>query len=718
MLLAVSLLGSFFLTPNAPAWVRLSAIKMLAVCEAPSTQWMVVVCLLECIVVCSLLEFHRAGKFGREREPSCESSAAKEAGRGGIIQRVRRMGGASFAMPDFWLLVFILFAVLRYFFAYEAASQSLHFLGLLSGMAAGKAAACLLAHGYRRKRSVFVPPMCFLSVLVFVLAVAAVCHPKNDSMTYYRGVERWYGVWNSPNHFGSVMGAGLVLAAGLLTLSWKFIFSIFKVNQAVAFRFVTCVLMIAVTGACAVGLLKSFSRGAWLGTMLGFGFLVFQLTKRPLISASFGKVTAWLRLNLFPSAILLFSVFVIFFWQFRHTEQLLFRRVFSVANANDFSWRNRVAFWSGGLAAMADKPILGYGWGSWGTSFHEKYKTDRLENLLAVENDYIAIGISCGLPAVACLLIYVGGVFRRTLFSGKLRDDIMLRHTNKLGVICAAGAMVMAVGFFFTSGLMNLEMCVLFWVLLELARVGSAADEQRTLARRVSKQLVEVGTSLATKAFDQNHTAVNTGRILRFTTIIFATLAISLTSFHLGAPQLGIGERSISIARKHLVLAHQTADFEFLVSKPIWSEKKLKTLLTHVELANYTRQLVNWKLDDEIYRKFVLSPEIEPSVDADLGWRREFWEYFYPRIRQITDISFAVETIKKQLKGRFPQNPAYESNPPRSVLEVWRSRNQFVSQFEMEALAVAALRSAGIPARLNGEEKAEYWNGSERKLVF
>lgn len=716
--LAVSLLWPFSLTPNAPGWVRLFAINILAVCENSSTQWMVVVCLLECIAACAFLKSRQAGKFGREREPSRDPLAANEARRGGLIQRLRRMDGAVFAMPDFWLLAFILFAVLRYFIAYEAASQSLHLLGLMAGVAAGKASACLLTHGYRRKRSIFAPLMCFLALLVFALAIAAVCHPKNDSMTYYRGVERWYGVWKSPNHFGSVMGTGLVLAAGLLALGWNRILSVFKVDRAVAFRSLTCALMIAAGGACAVGLLKSFSRGAWLGTVLGFGFLVLQQTKRPVISASLGKVTSCLRLNLFPSAILLFSLFVISFWQFRHTEQVLFRRVFSVANVNDFSWRNRVAFWSGGLAALADKPIFGYGWGSWGASFHEKYKADRLESLITVENDYLTIGISCGLPAVACLLIYVGGVFWRTLFRGKRRDDRTLSPTNKLGVICAAGAMVMAVGFFFTSGLMNLEMCVLFWVLLELARVGSAANEHRMKSLSYAKQSIQVASILATNAIQQKQTAGNASRLLRFAAMIVTTIAIGLTSFYLGAPQLGISKRSISIARNHLVSPHQAADFDFLASKPIWSEKKLKTLLTHVELANYTRQLVNWKLDDEIYRDFVLSPGIETRVDSDLGWRRELWEHFYPRIRQITDIPFAAETITKQLKPRFSQYPISESNPPRPILEVWRSRNQPVSQLELEALMVASLRSAGIPARLNGVEKAEYWNGSEWSAAF
>jgi len=718
VLLAVSLLGPFSLTPNAPGWVRLSATKMLAVCEDPSTQWMVVVCLLECIAVCSFLESHRAKKCGRDREQPRESSAAKVAARGGFIQRLRRMGGAVFAMPDFWLLAFILFVVLRYFIAYEAASQSLHLLGLLSGVAAGKSSACLLTHGYRRKRSAFAPSACLLTLLVFALAVAAACQLGSNSTTYYRGVERWSGVWNSPNHFGSLMGTGLALAAGLLTLSWKLQISSFKQTEAFVFQPMARVLLIAAGSSCAVGLLKSLSRGAWLGAAVALAFLLFQTLRCSGTAGAVGRSVATLRRHWFPFSILCFSMLIVCFWQFRDTEQPLLRRAFSVANVNDFSWRNRVTFWTGGLAALADKPISGYGWGSWGASFHEKYKADRLENLMAVENDYLTIGISCGLLAVACFLMYVGGVFRCTLFRGKLRGDRTLSPMNKLGVICAAGAMVMAVGFFFTSGLMNLEMCVLFWVLLELARVGSAANEHRMKSLPGAKQSVQVASTLVANAIQQNQTVTKPSRYLRSAVIIVTAIAIGLTGFHLGVPQLGISDRSISIVRNHLVLPHQATDFDFLASKPIWSEMKLQTLLTHVELANYTRQLVNWKLDDETYRQHVLSPEIEPRVDRDLNWRRDLWEYFYPRIRQVTDIPFAVETITKQLKARFSQSPVSESNPPRPILDVWRSRNQPISQFELEALTVAALRSSGIPARLNGGEKPEYWNGSEWMPVF
>jgi O-antigen ligase len=720
MLLVGALYNAQALTQDAPAWARHIAIEIKAVCEDPSTQWMIVLCFINYIGACAWLDWRQARTHRQSAECATEVAIGEGRCAGSFICCIRQLGERVFSVPDASLLGFVLLALCTYALDYESASKSLNYLGLLSGVAVGKGAACLLTLGYRRRRSVLFPSMCVLLLLVSALAVSAFWDSGSFTETHYRGVKRWSGIWNNPNRYGLLMGTGLVLAAGLFAGSFKLQASSSKRVLAARCRGAMRVLLFAAGSLCAFGLVKSLSRGAWLGTVMGLGCLVWTWRWR----LGSGVQKAWLKSdsrkllaeNLRPLFVMFLSIFIICFWEFRHTEHPVFRRVFSVGNVNDFSWRNRVTGWSGGIKAIADKPITGHGWGGWERSFDEKYKADRLEGLGVVNtNDYLTIGISCGLPAVVCLLIHVGTIFRRALFSG---GNCGPERTINLQAVCAAGAMVLAVGFFFTSGLVILELGVVFWVLLELARVGSAADEPRMKSLPHAKQSVQVASILATNLFEQKQTAFNTSRFLRFGAIIVVTIAIGLTCLHLGTPQLGVTKRSISIARKYLVPPNQATDFDFLASKPIWSEKKLKTLLTHVELANYTRQLVNWKLDDEIYQEFVLSPGIGARVDADLGWRRELWEYLYPRIRQITDITFAAEAIAKQLKARFSQYPVSLSNPPRPILEVWRSRNQPVSPSELEALTVAALRSAGIPARLNRNSIAEYWDGKAWRLVF
>ena len=94
---------------------------------------------------------------------------------------------------------------------------------------------------------------------------------------------------------------------------------------------------------------------------------------------------------------------------------------------------------------------------------------------------------------------------------------------------------------------------------------------------------------------------------LRWLAAILATAALAQTALHLVPPRLATTERTLSIARKHLVQAKELSDFDFLAANPVWRGKPLKTLLEHVELAHYNRELINWKLDEQVYREFVLS---------------------------------------------------------------------------------------------------------------
>lgn len=60
-----------------------------------------------------------------------------------------------------------------------------------------------------------------VGVLVALLAAAAVWQAETGYLFRYRGQARWSGPWNSPNTFGMLMGAGIILAAGLLVQSLR-----------------------------------------------------------------------------------------------------------------------------------------------------------------------------------------------------------------------------------------------------------------------------------------------------------------------------------------------------------------------------------------------------------------------------------------------------------------------------------------------------------------
>jgi O-Antigen ligase/Transglutaminase-like superfamily len=477
-------------------------------------------------------------------------------------------------------------------------------------------------------------------------------------------------------------------------------------------------LLLAAAGLCAYGLIKSYSRGAWLGTAVGIGFLMWKFFNRepheprekleqkvsnPLSCVwRVPRFATRVRLKWLPLAVLLASALVLSFWQFRHTENPLARRVFSIGNPNDFSWRNRVSTWAGAVTMMQDRPVLGYGWGKSEAVLGEKYKPVRLEDAAAIQmNDYLMLGISCGVPALLCFVAYLWLSFCRPMGASRARTELQTSDLRlQTSVVCFAGAMVLLVGFWFDGGLFKLPTAAVFWGLMELSRGSNRGHETQT-----SRALVRPVRGSSRRLLPVNKWQIGLGWLAG----VLALLAIGQTVLHLGAPRFAVSERSLSIARQFLVPPKQKQDFEFLAAQPIWPAKRLGTLLDHVELANYNRELVNWKLTDDVYRRFVLSPPIDAALDGDMNWRRPLWESFYPRIRKENSLEAAAEIIVRLLRERV--RVVEPSGSPETIVEIWQ--RGVASERGFEVISVAVLRSAGIPARLAERGRAVFWNGVE-----
>ena len=201
------------------------------------------------------------------------------------------------------------------------------------------------------------------------------------------------------------------------------------------------------------------------------------------------------------------SIAVLTFWSFRETEWRVARRVVSVGNINDFSWRNRVAAWEGALQMMADKPWFGFGWNQPERVYDSFYRPARLTEGGAMQmNDYLMLGSTLGVPALLCFLMYVGLCLKgsprskaqspkfngqrtedrgqRTEVGGRRAEDRGRRTEGGLPntdhrslatdhwakAVCRAGAVVLLVGFWFDGGLFKLATAAPFWILLEVGR--------------------------------------------------------------------------------------------------------------------------------------------------------------------------------------------------------------------------------------------------------
>ena len=195
---------------------------------------------------------------------------------------------------------------------------------------------------------------------------------------------------------------------------------------------------------------------------------------------------------------------------------------------------------------------------------------------------------------------------------------------------------------------------------------------------------------------------------LRWLAVLLAILALAETAIHLATPYFPVNNRTLDITRRFLIQPKERADFEFLANQPIWQGEKLQALLNHVELAGYNRELINWQIDDKIYQDFVLSPVITGSPGEQLDWRRPLWEEFYPRIRHESSPEDAARIVVRHLRERV--TIAAAANQPHDVPTIWL--RQVTDEIGFEIIYVAALHSVGIPARLDSNQKAELWNGT------
>jgi O-Antigen ligase len=313
----------------------------------------------------------------------------------------------------------------------------------------------------------------FIIGLVILLALSSWWHLNLSLNIYYR--LRWMGLWNDPDIYGMLMSVGMVLAIGFLVAKWKAEGGRWKSvgsqnseaeiqNRArqgeniswflLSFVVTDVVLYVAVF-MLGVGLLFSYSRGAWLGTAVGLLYL----------AKVYGKFK-WYFVLL---GILLVGTVVCFFWKGTPDSSSWYIKRMDFARP---SAQHRVAAWKAGFEIMRDHPF-GLGWNNTIETYEKYYSPPEDGAAAIVTNDYIMLGTQLGLPALICFLAYVALCFGRWKIADRNKNlDFTQLGTQKsefkAKVACRAGALAMLVEFWFDAGLFELPTAVVFWILLEL----------------------------------------------------------------------------------------------------------------------------------------------------------------------------------------------------------------------------------------------------------
>jgi O-antigen ligase len=224
------------------------------------------------------------------------------------------------------------------------------------------------------------------------------------------------------------------------------------------------VFLLIAAGMMGVGLVMSYSRGAWVGTTIGLLYL----------AKAYGKFK-W-RWVLAP--VLLVAVLGWFFWNTPRTAPWYFQRL----DMGRGSVQHRLAAWKAGFEIMRDHPF-GVGWNNTVDIYTKNYSPPKDGAEAITTNDYLILGTQLGIPGLVCLLAYVALCYRKI---GNRKSEI----GNQLA--CRAGALAMLVAFWFDGGLFKLATASVFWILLELG------SKRQTLKTEILK--AETNSSLVTSA--------------------------------------------------------------------------------------------------------------------------------------------------------------------------------------------------------------------------
>jgi putative inorganic carbon (HCO3(-)) transporter len=191
-----------------------------------------------------------------------------------------------------------------------------------------------------------------------------------------------------------------------------------------------------------VGLMMSYSRGAWLGTGIGLIYLAWSYDKMK---------WRWVLPIVVGVAAMTF-----YFWGGTPDSAPWYVKR---ADLSRPSAQHRATAWRAGLEIMRDHP-LGVGWNNAVSVYAKNYSPPEDGAAAITTNDYLMLGTELGLAALLCFVSYIAICLR-----GKCR---IKNEAGRIQVACRASVMVLLVAFWFDGGLFKLPTAALFWVLLEL----------------------------------------------------------------------------------------------------------------------------------------------------------------------------------------------------------------------------------------------------------
>lgn len=256
-------------------------------------------------------------------------------------------------------------------------------------------------------------------------------------------------IFDSPNHFATVLGMSLLLVGGFL--AWLLQQHRFSIRRLLALSCATALL-----GGLSLSLVRTYSRGGWIAFLAG-------------VCVFLGSLHQWRRVPL-----LLIAIFL--------TLLLLVPDAADRSNPNAFgadrSVGNRILVWKGALAMTAAHWVSGVGDGRFGDEFTAWFQPVPMKTRYrSAINNYLTLSVERGIFALWGYLCLVLGV----LWVAWLRAQ---RFQNPLALGAVSAQAVYLVSGLFTYCLTIWEVAWLFWALFAISAWQVFKETQRTWKMR------------------------------------------------------------------------------------------------------------------------------------------------------------------------------------------------------------------------------------------
>jgi putative inorganic carbon (HCO3(-)) transporter len=246
---------------------------------------------------------------------------------------------------------------------------------------------------------------------------------RGEGPEHFMILERFYrafGTFQQPNPYGGYMGMTASLAIGATAGSFFELLPRLKRQQSGMLREWLWLAFFAGSAILAsLGLVMSWSRGAWLGFAAGMVALLVFLPRRRivglvLLGASLTLLLLALRAGLVPAAL---SNRLVSF-----SEDLQVGDVRGAQITTDnYAVIERLAHWQAGAAMARDSLLAGVGFGNYEAAYEEYALLNWPHPLGHAHNYYLNVLAETGLPGALAYLILWGVVFIQVMrLAGRL----------------------------------------------------------------------------------------------------------------------------------------------------------------------------------------------------------------------------------------------------------------------------------------------------------